>query len=312
MTTRYNSAVHKFALFCVAWTVLLLAAGAIVTSKDAALSVPDYPTTHGTYFPSMSQLGGGALFEHSHRVIAACLGIFLVGLAIVLWRKDERRWVCWLGAAAVGGVIVQGLLGGLTVLLLLRYGMPVMHAAVAQIMLGTLVTIAIVTSRWWTLDLPALEDARKPSIHSLALLNAAAIFVQMLLGAAYRHQEIHTIAPHVAGSLLVTGTVIWLAAVMRKRFESSGEISRVRAWLHAIFGTQFMLGLAAYWARVSTADAPQPMPVMVLFTVLHTVVGALLFAVAVIAALLCHRLVPRGRAVAAEVPAKTQREATAS
>jgi len=72
--------------------------------------------------------------------------------------------------------------------------------------------------------------------------------------------------------------------------------------LHAIFGTQFLLGLAAYWSRLSTADAPQPMPVMVWLTVIHTVVGALLFAFSVFIVFICYRIVPRGREVAAPAP----------
>jgi heme A synthase len=103
----------------------------------------------------------------------------------------------------------------------------------------------------------------------------------------------------MAGALLVLGMVIWTAVALRKRFPQSRELSRARVMLHAIFGTQFLLGLAAYWSRLSTADAPQPMPVMVWLTVIHTVVGAILLAFSVLVVLACYRLVPRGREVAA-------------
>ena len=75
--------------------------------------------------------------------------------------------------------------------------------------------------------------------------------------------------------------------------------------LHAIFGTQFLLGLLAYWSRLTTADAPQPMPVMVTLTVVHTVVGAILFGFSVLVVLLCYRLVPRGREVGHAAPQVT-------
>jgi hypothetical protein len=94
----------------------------------------------------------------------------------------------------------------------------------------------------------------------------------------------------------------WTAVVLRKRFEGSREISRARILLHAIFGTQFLLGFAAWWSRYSTANAPQPMPVMVTLTVIHTVVGALLFALSVAIVLICYRLVPRRGEVAAAAP----------
>src|ERR1700719_1933205 len=115
----------------------------------------------------------------------------------------------------------------------------------------------------------------------------------------------HTVAPrsHIVGALIVLGMVIWLAAVLRRRFGKSAAISKTRILLHAILGTQLLLGLGAYWSRLTTADAPQPMPLMVTLTVLHTVVGAILFGVSILIVLLCYRLVPRRR----ELPAATQR-----
>jgi heme A synthase len=131
------------------------------------------------------------------------------------------------------------------------------------------------------------------------------IFLQVFLGAAFRHQEM-PIWPHIAGALAVFATVIWIAAVLRRRFSGSRELSRARIMLHAIFGVQFLLGLAAYWSRLRTADAPQPMPLMVTLTVTHTVVGALVFAASVFIVLLCYRMVPRRR----ELAAATQSQVT--
>ena len=184
---------------------------------------------------------------------------------------------------------------------LLHYWLPVIHACFAQIVFGAVVGIAVFTSKWWVSDQPQLEDSGTPSIHSLAILNAAVIYVQVILGAGFRHKEI-PIWPHMAGAMLVLGMVIWTAVALRKRFAQSRELTRARILLHAIFGTQFLLGLAAYWSRLTTADAPQPMPVMVTLTVTHTVVGALLFAFSVLIVLACYRLVPRGREVAARAP----------
>src|SRR5260370_36431675 len=112
MTATYNRGIHRFANFVVAWTVLLFIAGALVTSKNAALSVADWPKSFGTWFPSLRQLAGGAFFEHSHRVIAGGLGIFTLALAILIWVKDNRRWLRWFGVIAVLGVVVQAGFGG--------------------------------------------------------------------------------------------------------------------------------------------------------------------------------------------------------
>jgi cytochrome c oxidase assembly protein subunit 15 len=298
MTSAYNPGVHKFAIFLAVCTFFLLIAGALVTSNDAALSVPDWPLSYGTLTPPMV---GGIRYEHSHRVIAATVGLLTIVLAFLLWQKDKRRWVRNLGFAAIGVVIAQGVLGGLTVLLFLHYGMPVAHACLAQIFFGIIVSLAVFTSRWWTCERPQFDDRGSPSIHTLATLNAAVIFLQVVLGAGFRHQDI-PIWPHAAGALVVLGMVTWTAIVLRKRFEQSREISKARILLHAIFGTQFLLGFGAWWSRVSTADAPQPMPVMVTLTVVHTVVGALLFALSVIVVLICYRLIPRGGEVAAPAP----------
>jgi heme a synthase len=291
MKATYHPVVHKYALFVVSWTILLLTAGALVTSEDAALAVPDWPLSYGTLNPPMV---GGIAFEHSHRLIAAALGLFIIVLAVMLGRKDERPWLKYLGLAAVGGVIFQGILGGLTVLKLLHYWLPVMHACTAELMFAILVSIAFFTSHWWMENLPQYEDQGAPPIHSIVTLNAAVIFLQVLAGAGFRHQYI-SVKPHVIGSVLVLGMVIWTAAVLRRRFALVPEISRVRRMLHALVGIQLLLGLGSLWSRLSTVDDPQPMPVMVAFTVVHTVVGAILFATSIVTVLLCYRLVPRKR-----------------
>jgi len=298
MASTYNPAVHRFSVFVVFWTVLLFVAGALVTSKDAALSVTDWPTSHGTMVPPLSSLQGGDLFEFSHRAVAGGLGILVLILALLLWVRESRVWLRWLGFVAVLGVVVQAVLGGQVVIRLLHYWLPVIHACFAQIVFAAVLGIAVFTSKWWVSERPQLEDSGSPSIHTLTTLNAAVIYLQVILGAGFRHKDI-PIWPHMAGALLVMGMVIWTAVALRKRFEKSRELSKARILLHAIFGTQFLLGLAAFWSRRSTADAPQPMPVMVTLTVIHTVVGAILFAFSVLIVLMCYRLVPRGREVAA-------------
>jgi heme a synthase len=299
MTTTYHPSVHKFAIFVVCWTILLLIAGALVTSNEAALSVPDWPLSYGTLTPPMV---GGIRFEHSHRLIAGGLGLLSIALAVLVWTKEERRWLRWFSVIAVVGIAAQAVLGGEVVIKLLHYWLPVIHACFAQIVFAALLSIAVFTSRWWISDQPQVEDTGSPSIHSLAIANAAVIYFQVILGAGFRHKEI-PVWPHMVGALIVLGMVIWLAAILRRRFEKSAAISKTRILLHAILGTQLLLGLGAYWQRLTTADAPQPMPLMVTLTVLHTVVGAILFGVSVLIVLLCYRLVPRRR----ELPAATQR-----
>lgn len=301
MTSTYNSGVHRFAVFVVAWTVLLFVAGALVTSNDAALSVPDWPKSFGTWFPSLRMLAGGAFFEHSHRVIAGGLGIFTLALAVLIWVKDNRRWLRWFGVIAVAGIAVQAMLGGEVVRQMLHYWLPVMHACFAQIVFGALLSIAVFTSRWWMSDRAQLADLGSPSIHTVAIANSEVIFLQVVLGAGFRHQEL-PVWPHIVGAFVVMGTVGWTAAMLRKRFGASPELSKGRKLLHSIVGIQFLLGLGAYWSRLATVGEAQPMPIMVWTTVVHTVFGAILFAFSVFIVLICYRIVPRRGEVATGAP----------
>ena len=303
MTATYHRAVHRYAVFVFCWTILLLIAGALVTSKDAALSVADWPTSFGRWFPPLKLLSGGAFFEHSHRVIAFTLGLLLLAEAILIWFVERRRWLRWFALAAVAGVVAQAVLGGEVVRRLLHYWLPVLHACFAQIMFGAILSLAVFTSQWWIEQRETLEDKGGISIHFLAVLNAMVMFLQVFLGAGFRHQYA-PIWPHIVGAFVVLGMVICTASTLRRRFESSRELRFGRVLLHSMLGVQILLGIAAYWSRLATHDAPQPMPAMVLLTVVHTVFGALLFAASILVVLMCYRLVPRRGAVA--VPSERQ------
>ena len=300
-SSTYHSGIHKFAVFTVCWTILLFVAGALVTSNDAALSVIDWPKSHGSWVPPLSSLQGGDFYEFSHRFVAGGLGIFTLLLAVLLVLRERRVWLRWLGVIAVLGVVVQAILGGQVVMQLLHYWLPVIHACFAQIVFAAVLAIAVFTSKWWVSERPQLEDKGSPSIHFVATLNAVVVYLQVILGAGFRHKDI-PIWPHAAGALVVLGTVTWTAVALRRRLGASRELGVARILLHAVFGIQFLLGLLAYWSRLTTAEAPQPMPVMVWLTVIHTVVGAILFAFSVLVVLMCYRLVPRGGEVASTEP----------
>jgi len=184
-----NRWLNRFAWFTVAATLLLICSGGMVTSKNAGLAVPDWPTTFGYnmfLFPA-SKWVGGILFEHTHRLIASTVGFLTLILAGWLWRTESRRWVQLLGLAAVGAVILQGVLGGIRVTLL-KDEIGIFHACLAQAFLGLLVVIALVTSQTWIrANSLALADAQK--LRALALATTAIIYVQLALGATMRHEH---------------------------------------------------------------------------------------------------------------------------
>jgi cytochrome c oxidase assembly protein subunit 15 len=281
--------VHRFAVFTAACTFLLLIAGALVTSNDAGLAVPDWPLSYGSLTPPMV---GGIFYEHGHRMIAAFVGLLSIVLAVWLWRVESRRWLRWLGVAALGAVVGQGILGGLTVLFFLPPAVSSAHAALAQLFFCTIVSIALFTSSWWERARPAATDFGGPAIHSLAAVAATATLVQLILGAAFRHKGFG-IYPHLAGAVVVTVLFFVLARALRRRFAGVPVLRNASRVLHVLIGTQLLLGAAAWWSRIYAASFPQPIPVMVSLTVIHTVMGALLLASTVLLTLACYRIVPR-------------------
>src|ERR1700742_5051645 len=112
---------HLLALLVAVSTAVLIFAGSLVTSTNSGLSVPNWPTTYGwnmfTFPPS--KWVGGIFYEHGHRLIASTVGFLTIVLAAWLWRVDPRRWMKWLGVLALVAVVLQGVLGGLTVLFFL-------------------------------------------------------------------------------------------------------------------------------------------------------------------------------------------------
>ena len=313
MTTRPCQNVHRFAVFTTVCTFLLLIAGALVTSNDAGLSVPDWPLSYGSLTPPMV---GGIFYEHGHRMIASFVGLLSIVLAAWLWRvdsagpagrpSDKRRRLRWLGVAALAAIVAQGLLGGLTVLFFLPPAVSSAHATLAQIFFATVASIALFTSAWWERE-PAsgLRDSGTPSIHSLALATVAAVFAQLVLGAAFRHKAFGII-PHLAGAVVVTGLIFWLAGALKRRFSQVPELRFAARGLHVLIGFQLLLGAAAYWSRLYAAPFPQPIPVMVALTVAHVVTGALVLVGTVLVTLVCYHLVqPAGAAVAAPLTRPT-------
>ena len=233
-------------------TFLLLIAGALVTSNDAGLSVPDWPLSYGSLLPPMV---GGIFYEHGHRMIATLVGILSIVLAVWLWRVESRRWVRWLGVAALGAVVAQGILGGITVLFFLPAPVSAAHATLAQLFFCTIVSIALFTSAWWKREQPQFSDSGSPSVHSLAIGTACATLVQFMLGAAFRHKAFGII-PHLIGAVVVTGMIFWFAGVLRRRFSDVPALRNSARLLHGLIGLQLLLGAGAWWSRVYGAQFP--------------------------------------------------------
>src|SRR5205823_8647145 len=170
-------------------TFLLLLAGGLVTSNRAGLSVPDWPTSFGSLY-RIPPMVGGVRYEHSHRMIAELVGLLTTVVAIWMQRRERRVWMRWLGWIALAGVIVQGLLGGLTVKMLLPWYVSSAHAMVAQSFFCLIVLMALFTSRQWMqlVDSQAVDGGR-PSLYWLCLASIAVSYLQLFFGAEFRHRN---------------------------------------------------------------------------------------------------------------------------
>ena len=277
-----NRPLHRFALFTAFSTLCLLVAGGLVTSNEAGLSVPDWPLSYGQWMPPMI---GGVFYEHGHRMIASFVGLLTVILAIWLWRTEDRPWVKRIGLAAVVAVIAQGVLGGITVLFLLPIAVSVSHACLAQLFFSMIVSLALVTSpRWRRQSEDRLRPLADGGVFSLGRLTVAvnvAIFLQLMLGAAFRHKGVGII-PHLIGAAVVSLVVIWVVVRVAAKHSARREVLGWVLALNCLLVVQLVLGAATYWIRHVTATAPQPLPPMVILTVAHLVVGALLLASSVV------------------------------
>lgn len=287
--TPYNPAHHSFAVATAAATFLLLVAGALVTSNDAGLSVPDWPTSFGSLY-RLPPMVGGVRFEHSHRMVAETVGLLMIALAIWTWRADQRCWMRRLGFWALGGVILQGILGGITVLFYLPPAVSTAHATLAQTFFVTVVAMALFTGRDW-LETPrlALRDAARPRTRALAFAALAAVYLQLILGAAFRHSAMKLL-PHLIMAAVVTVTVLWTVIRVLREHGCIPQLRIPAQMLLSLIVAQLALGFGAYLTRVEWGkDAPQPLLPMVATTGAHVAVGALVLAAAAVLALEAQR-----------------------
>jgi heme a synthase len=187
----YQPWLHRYALGVAAAAWVLICFGGLVTSHGAGLAVPDWPNTYGysLFFFPISKWVGGIFYEHTHRLVASGVGLMTTILSVWLWRRESRAWLRWLGTAAFAGVVLQGVLGGLRVVLL-RDQLGVLHGALAQLFFVLTCLIALFTSRRWLAppsETGRLED--RAGFRWLLLGTTLLVFFQLLLGATMRHRH---------------------------------------------------------------------------------------------------------------------------
>lgn len=285
-----NVWLHRLALITTGATLALILAGGLVTSTGAGLAVPDWPTTFGYnmfLFP-WSRMVGGILVEHSHRLIGAGVGLLTLTLALWLWVSERRRWLRWLGIIALGAVIVQGILGGLRVVLL-EQTLAIVHAALAQAFFALAVSLAFFTSREGK-EVPQQIPAAVPRrLQYLSLLTTGVIYVQLIVGGVLRHTGL-ALGAHLLFAALVSIHVFFLAVVIMRDYSERPRLVRPVILLSGLLILQLGLGLGSYLGKFTPrAGTIDPLIVVVLSTT-HVAIGALMLATGLVLTLRAYRL----------------------
>ena len=316
--------VHRFAVVTAGATLVLIFVGALVTSTGSGLAVPDWPLSFGQVFPPMV---GGVLFEHGHRLVAAFVGMLTITLMVLMTQWEPRPWVRWVARGAVFAVLVQGALGGVTVLLRLPTAVSVMHACLAQAFLCLTVILAVCTAPSWQEGLrPAPTQSRqrtaswveqrRPTLRVLAGMTVGAVYVQLILGALMRHTGAGLAIPdfplafgrllppfdstavvihfvHRLGAVVVTLCVGWSVSRVLRHYRAEALLLRPALLLAGLVLVQLTLGALTIWTR----RAVLPMTA-------HVAVGAAVLATSLVLMLRAWRLI----ALPAHVPGQDWRD----
>jgi cytochrome c oxidase assembly protein subunit 15 len=266
---------HRLAVVTAAATFVLILLGGLVTNTGSALAVPDWPTTFGRnmlVYP-WSQMVGGIFYEHSHRLLGALVGLLTVALAVVLWAGGPR--LRGLGLVAAAAVVVQGVLGGLRVVLL-EDTLAIVHGCVAQAFFGLLIALAFLTSG--TAARPAVAMERTD--RRLALAAAGLIYVQIVFGALLTHAG--WIELHLVGALAVFTLVPIVAARLRRGGDPVAAPAAVA--LSVLLGVQLLLGVSALVARFAPGVLAGGAGSLALFAA-HRLTASAIFATTIVLAL---------------------------
>jgi cytochrome c oxidase assembly protein subunit 15 len=250
---------HRLAVLAVCLVWPLIWVGGLVTTYDAGMAVPDWPSTYGNnlfLYPYRTWLLGpfDLFIEHGHRLLGAVVGFVAIGIVVAAYMKEPRRWVFYLALGVLAAVISQGVLGGMRVVLGDRT-LAMVHGCVGPAFFALCVVAAVVTSRFWWRS-AGLEDSSKPFIGKGILVVAVGLVVvsyaQLVLGAQLRHVQPNappssfamTVALHV-----MTAFFLWFltgAAWLRLRRCGDLTLSRPGVCLIGLVGLQILLGVGTW------------------------------------------------------------------
>jgi cytochrome c oxidase assembly protein subunit 15 len=322
VANQNGPALYRFAVLTACATFFLIFIGGLVTSTGSALAVPDWPLAFGKLIPAWE---GGIRFEFGHRLAAGTVVILTLILMTWAWRAEPRAWVRKLIFVAFGLIIVQAILGGITVLLELPLAIAVTHAATAQALFCIMVSIAIFTNPEWEATPHLTEAPAWIPLPTLAAITTAVIYSQILIGALMRHMSAGLVIPdfplsfgqivppifdkfiavnfaHRCGAIVVSAMVIWTVVRVLRMHREVGALRRPALGLFLLLLLQVCLGAVTIWSNRS-----------VLPTTSHVAIGAAVLATSLTLTLRAYKIFGLPERASAESPVRslTSRRATA-
>ncbi len=280
-TSQKPSALFYFAFFLSGTVFLLILAGGLVTSHEAGLAVPDWPLSYGRLMPPMV---GNIFWEHGHRMIAGTVGILTLIFAVWIQRTESRLWMKHLGWIALSAVVLQAVLGGLTVKFLLPAPISIFHACLAQTFFCLIVSMTYFLSpRFSAASAP---DTLRPSPR-LFVMTTGFIYLQLILGATVRHTHLNLfVVLHIMNAFLVLLHVALSFGRVQRFYFSDSLMKRLGFSLGLLTLVQVFLGMGAFIFTRVLERGYAPVANEILFTTAHQTTGALVLATSVLLTLI--------------------------
>ncbi|MCI0684131.1 MAG: COX15/CtaA family protein [Gemmataceae bacterium] len=281
--------VHALAVLTVVAALPLLFLGAEVTTKGVGMADERSVVNPLQALNEFTGQSLGFRIEHSHRLAGWFVGLCGIALAGSLWIAESRRWLQWLGTAALLLIAAQGLLGIFRVSLNAWLGPTLawVHGSFAPIVFATLVSVALCTSAAWSTPRTIADS---PALRRWSIAMVGVVYLQLVLGGMVRHQGNPLVARgHLLGAFVAAAGLLWLVKMAR---EADGCLWTNRVIL-ALLAVQVFLGVEAWFLWMKRVFLPhaglEESMAMHWLRSGHYVAGTLLFAATVVLMLEAHR-----------------------
>jgi heme A synthase len=256
---------HRYSVLVAFCVLLVLIAGAIVTSLERPISpVPSAPTT-----PMAIS------FESWHRLGAVFVAVLIAGLAFWLARSRKYRQLRQVGWIFLSIFVVEGALG--TALGSFSPLTDILHALIGQISFAAVAVVPVFTSERWRRGPNFIEDSWRPPLRKLAFYLPAIVILQIILGAAFRYRAASVIW-HILNAMIVLLSILIVCVFLVRQFPEHPSLRPAAIALGGIAGVQVFLGFTTFMMLLLF---PESSPAVIIVSVAHVATGGLTLAATV-------------------------------